>query len=108
MADEVLKDSKIRRGVVYMQMKKGIEAYGLYVENGIFFYDDAGKSIKSYLDTGVFILLAGSQTVCNEEKLKNCIQNGRTTKTIIFQSRNAAAQFVLGNAGRTNDWKQLQ
>ena len=55
-------------------MKKGIEAYGLYVENGIFFYDDAGKSIKSYLDTGVFILLAGSQTVCNEEKLKNCMQ----------------------------------
>lgn len=105
MLHEIKQDNKTERSVVFMQMKNGVEAHGMYLENGIFFYEDNGRTIKSYLDTGVFILFEGSQTVCTEEKFKDCIKNGRTTKTIIFQSRNAAAQFVLGKSGNTSSWE---
>lgn len=105
MSNVVKRDRKNEHGVVFMKMKNGTDAQGLYVKNGVFFYEDNGHSIRSYSDTGVFVLFEGSQTVCTEEKFKNCIQNGRTTKTIIFQSRNIAAQFVLGDSGSTNSWE---
>ena len=108
MSNEVKNDSKIERSVVFMQMKDGINANGLYVKNGVFVYEDNGRLIKSYPDTGVFVLFEGSQTVCTDEKFNDCIQNGRTTKTIVFQSRRAAARFVLGETGKTNDWEQPQ
>ena len=106
MSNEIKDGSKTESSVVFMQMKDGINAHGLYVRNGVFVYEDNGRLIKSYPDTGVFVLFEGSQTICTDKEFEDCIQDGRTIKTIVFQSRNAAAQFVLGNAGRTNDWKQ--
>ncbi len=105
MLNESKQGYKTDSNVVFMQMKNGIDAHGLYVKNGVFIYEDNGCSIKSYLDTGIFMLFEGSQTVCTDEKFKNFIINGRTTKNIIFQSRNAAAQFVLGNYGNTGSWE---
>lgn len=105
MSNEVKNGSQTERSVVFMQMKNGINAHGLYVENGVFVYEDNGRLIKSYPDTGVFVLFEGSQTVCTDEKFNDCIQNGRTTKTIVFQSRRAAARFVLGDSGDTCSWK---
>ena len=32
-------------------------------------------------------------------------ETGRTTREFILQSRNAAAQFVLGPSGATGSWK---
>lgn len=104
MSNEVRDGSQTERSVVFMQMKNGINANGLYVRNGVFVYEDDGRLIKSYPDTGVFVLFEGSQTVCTDEKFGDCIQNGRTTKTIVFQSRRAAARFVLGDSGDTNNW----
>lgn len=105
MSNVVKNAYKDEQSVVFMKMKNGIDAHGLYVKNGIFFYEDNGRSIRSYSDTGIFLLFEGSQTLCTEEKFKDCIQNGRTTKAIIFQSRNIAAQFVLGDLGNTGSWE---
>lgn len=89
--------------------KDGKKASGIYVPNAVFAYKDSGTSVVSYVDTGVFVLFArsnASDTV--DQKYERYIGKDRKTKReIIFQSRNAAAQFVLGEAGRANHWKKI-
>lgn len=87
--------------------KNGVSAKGIHVSEAIATLDDAQISAKGYPDTGVFVLFKGSDVSPTVKgKYKQYIDaNGKTTKEIVFQSRNAAAQFVLGDKGRTNDWK---
>lgn len=83
-------------------------AKGIHIPKAVTSLDDNGKSAISYSDTGVFILFCGSNAFSPEEKYKSYIdKSGKTTREIIFQSRNAAAQFVLGKQGRTNCWEKL-
>lgn len=87
-------------------VKNGIQAYGIYVPNTLFVFDDDKKSILSYPDMGIFVLLTGSHAdISVKEKYLPYIKDGETTRTIIFQSRNAAARFVLGDKGNTNSWQ---
>ena len=81
-------------------------ANGIQVPEALMSFDDASKSIISYPDTGVFVLFKGSYASSTEEKYKSYIDADRKTiREIVFQSPNAAAQFVLGDIGRTNLWK---
>ncbi len=76
--------------------KKNIQAFGIYMPD----------AVLEFPDTGVFILFSGSDTCCEEHKYQKYIENGKTTKEIVFGSRNKAAQFVLGEGiGTTDDWK---
>lgn len=87
--------------------KEGVIARGIHISEVITTINDAQISAKSYPDTGIFVLFKGSDvSPAVKEKYKQYIDvDGKTTKEIVFQSRNAAAQFVLGDKGRTNDWK---
>lgn len=86
--------------------KDGIFAEGIFIPDVLFSFDDDKKSILSYPDMGIFVLFPGSYADSPvKEKYLPYIKDGKTTRTIIFQSRNAAAQFVLGEAGKTNHWK---
>lgn len=82
-------------------------ATGIYIPEALMSFDDNDTSVISYPDTGVFVLLRGSYTSSTENKYKPYIGKDRkTTREIVFQSRNAAAQFVLGNQGCTNCWQE--
>lgn len=86
--------------------KDNISAKGIYIPDAIFSFDDDKKSILSYPDMGIFVLLTGSHAdISVKEKYLPYIKDGKTTRTIIFQSRNAAARFVLGDKGNTNSWQ---
>ena len=87
--------------------KDGVSANGIHIPEAIATFDDAKISAKGYPDSGVFVLFKGSDVFLPvKEKYKQYIDtDGKTTVEIVFQSRNAAAQFVLGEKGRTNDWK---
>lgn len=82
-----------------------IIAKGIYLPETVFSLSDNGKQTASYSDMGVFILLKGSKVFANDYNFSEFISNKETNKTLIFQSRNAAAKFVLGQKGHTNDWK---
>lgn len=82
-----------------------ILAKGVYLPEAIISLIDNGKYTKSYSDMGVFILLKGSKVIANVSALSDFICNNVTSKDLIFQSRNSAAKFVLGEKGHTNDWK---
>lgn len=94
-------------GVRIFEIKEGyVEARGIYVPDTLFSYDDNGRSVISYPDTGVFVLFRGSHAECTADKYKDYIDHAQnTTREIVFQSRNAAAQFVLGERGRTSSWR---
>lgn len=81
-------------------------AKGICIPEAVTSFCDNNTSTISYPDTGVFILFKDSYASSLEEKYKPYIDsNKKTNREIIFQSKNAAAQFVLGKTGRTNDWK---
>ena len=90
-----------------LKIEKGrITAEGIYIPNALFSFDDDKKSILSYSDMGIFVLLPGSYAGPSVKgKYLPYISNRKTTRTILFQSRNAAAQFVLGENGRTDSWQ---
>ena len=80
-------------------------ARGAFLPNAVLTFQDDETSIISYPDTGVFILFKGSVAASTDEKYRDSIgSDGRTNREIVFQSRNAAAEFVLGEGGRTNYW----
>ena len=80
-------------------------ARGIWVNQALTAFCDGQTSTISYSDTGVFVLFKGSQAFSAEDKYRKYIDNHITTREIVFQSRQAAAQFVLGSKGRTNYWK---
>jgi hypothetical protein len=84
---------------------KNIKAKGMHMSKAIVSFDVNKTFIISYPDTGVFILFKGSDTLSTGDKYNSCIENGKTTREIVFQSRNAAAIFVLGKTGNTHSWK---
>lgn len=90
-----------------LSIKEGsLLAEGIFIPNVLFSFDDDKKSILNYPDTGIFALLSGSHAHPSvNKKYLPYIKDSKTTRTIIFQSRNAAAQFVLGPIGRSNHWK---
>lgn len=81
-------------------------AEGIWFTSGVLSFDDDDRSVISYPDTGVFVLLKNSRCSCTDKKYARYIVDGRTTKDLVFQSRAAAARFVLGKTGRTNHWKR--
>lgn len=84
-----------------------IIARGVWISDAITAFHDNGISTVSYPDTGLFLLFKGSQASATvDDKFKQYIDADRkTTRVIIFQSRNAAAEFVRGDKGSTGDWK---
>ncbi len=81
-------------------------ARGIYLPEAVTSFCDNNISTISYPDTGVFVLFQGSHASSTADKYKPYINtNQKTNREIIFQSLNAAAQFVLGDKGHTNDWK---
>lgn len=83
-------------------------AKGVHIPEAVMSFDDSNKSVISYPDTGIFVLFKGSRVSSTADKYKPYIGTDcKTTREIVFQSKNAAAQFVLGDQGRTNDWKLL-
>lgn len=83
-------------------------AEGIYIPEAVFSFHDADRSDISYSDTGVFILFKGSHIHCPAEKKYEAYIDKTlkvTTREIAFQSRNAAARFVLGDKGNTNSWQ---
>lgn len=81
-------------------------ARGIYIPNAVTSFRDDDTSTISYPDTGVFVLFKDSYASSTEDKYRPYIDANRTTnREIVFQSRNAAAQFVLGDQGRTNHWR---
>lgn len=85
---------------------EAILAKGIHIPEALLAFKDGDTSIRGYPDTGVCILFKGSNSSSTEEKYKPYIDTDhKTIREIVFQSRNAAAQFVLGSKGRTNHWK---
>ncbi|MBO4693360.1 MAG: hypothetical protein J5659_03080 [Clostridia bacterium] len=82
-----------------------IIAKGIYLPKAVFLMQDNGGLTKSYSDMGVFILLKGSKVLASDNILSDYICDNVTSKDLIFQSRNLAAKFVLGDKGHTNVWK---
>lgn len=81
-------------------------AKGIYISDVVTSFNDYKTSAISYPDTGIFVLFKGSYADSLEDKYKPYIDMERkTNREIVFQSRNAAAQFVLGSNGSTNCWK---
>lgn len=81
-------------------------ACGVFLPDAVMCFNGEKTSAVSYPDTGIFILLKGSHVFAAETKTAQYIdEEQKTTGEIIFQSRNAAAQFVLGKQGSTNDWR---
>lgn len=81
-------------------------ARGIYIPNAVTSFCDDATSTISYPDTGVFVLFKGGFASATEDKYRPYIdENRKTNREIVFQSRNAAAQFVLGDKGSTDYWK---
>lgn len=81
-------------------------AKGICIPEAVTSFCDNNTSTISYPDTGVFILFKGSYASSLEDKYKPYIDSSRkTNREIVFQSKNAAAQFVLGSKSRSNYWK---
>lgn len=81
-------------------------AKGICIPEAVTSFCDNNTSTISYPDTGVFILFKDSYASSLEEKYKPYIDsNKKTNREIIFQSKNAAAQFVLGSKSKSNYWK---
>lgn len=98
---------KLSIPVLHIMLDGARIASGVCFPNSVFAFDDDSISSMSYPDTGVFILFVGSRASSPEKKFKPYIsEDDTTTKEILFQSRNAAAKFVLGESGRTNSWKE--
>lgn len=95
-------------GTQILQITKDdfVIAKGVYIPEAVACFCDNNISVIGYPDTGVFILFKGSYASSLEDKYKPYIDsNKKTNREIIFQSKNAAAQFVLGSEGNTNYWK---
>lgn len=100
--EEVATTAKMK--ILKIERDKTIIARGIYMPEAVCAFEDNATSVISYPDTGVFVLFKGSFATTKNEKTEKYINNFSTTREILFQSRNAAAKFVLGEKGRTNDW----
>lgn len=95
-------------GIEILQITENgiVIAKGICIPEAVTSFCDNNTSTISYPDTGVFILFKDSYASSSEYKYKPYIDSNRkTNREIVFQSKNAAAQFVLGETGRTNNWK---
>ena len=91
---------------IFTISENGTHAQGIHMPTAILAFDDFDKSVIGYPDTGLFVLFKGSCVCSTDSKFRNYIdENMKTTREIIFQSRNAAAKFVLGDKATTNYWK---
>lgn len=96
---------EMRPEILQIIVEGDVVARGASLANAVLTFQDDETSIISYPDTGVFILFKGSVAASTDEKYRDSIgSDGRTNREIVFQSRNAAAEFVLGEGGRTNYW----
>lgn len=102
--------------ILKIESEDGRFARGAHIPNAITVFHDNGTECASYRDTGVFVLFKGNDVFRNIEnteypKFKKCNDyidsKGKTKKEIVFQSKTAAAEFVLGSSGHTNRWKPM-
>ena len=104
--DKYFEPADKKADVLQIERDGEVIAKGIYIEKAVTAFHDSGEEAVSYKDTGVLILLAKSRAFSAEGKCAKFVDaDGMTVRDIIFQSRNAAAQFVLGDSGRTNCWK---
>lgn len=104
--DKYFEPADKKADVLQIERDGEVIAEGIYIKNAVTAFHDSGAEAVSYKDTGVFILFAKSRAFSANGKCGKFIDaDGRTERDIIFQSRNAAAQFVLGDSGSTNCWK---
>ena len=104
--DKYFEPAEKKAEVLQIERDGEVIAKGIYIPEAMTAFHDSGAEAVSYKDTGVFILFAKSRAFPAEGKCAKFVDaDGRTVRDIIFQSRNAAAQFVLGDAGSTNCWK---
>ena len=104
--DKYFEPAEKKAEVLQIERDGEVIAKGIYIQEAMTAFHDSGTEAVSYKDTGVFILFAKSRAFSAEGKCAKFVDaDGRTVRDIIFQSRNAAAQFVLGDAGSTNCWK---
>ena len=97
---------KSNNTIMHIEENGLIIARGIHIENSLLTFKDNDISVISYPDTGTFVLFKGSNVFSRLKKHKNYVDDRGYTKTeIVFQSKNAAAEFVLGKKGRTNHWK---
>ena len=93
-------------GVEILVINGEVVARGIWVEDAVALLHDGAVNAKSYSDTGVFVLVRGSPARgAGAGAARYLDETGRTTREFILQSRNAAAQFVLGPSGATGSWK---
>lgn len=93
--------------ILHIEQKETVLAQGAHFPNTVATADDNAVSMITYPDTGIFVLFVGSYAACTGKKYEQYLDDSRkTTKEIVFQSRNAAAQFVLGVRGKTKEWKE--
>ena len=98
---------KLNVSILHIKKDGIIVAQGVYIPDAILTFEDGNKSSTSYSDTGIFVLFKGSRVYTTDTKYKKYINsNQEITKELVFQSRNAAAKFVLGTKGRTNAWEE--
>lgn len=97
---------QVGMGILQITENGIVIAEGICIPEAVTSFCDNNTSTISYPDTGVFILFKGSYASSLEDKYKLYIDSNRkTNREIVFQSKNAAAQFVLGSKGRANHWK---
>lgn len=97
---------QVGMGILQITENGIVIARGICIPEAVTSFCDNNTSTMSYPDTGVFILFKGSYASSLENKYKPYIDSNRkTNREIIFQSKNAAAQFVLGSKSRANYWK---
>ena len=115
MNQKVLNSEPIGRYGFIEKEKDGrtIRATGYYIQDALMYFNDDGECTTSYSDTGIVILLPGSDVsddalACHDQHLSKYVSDGKITRMIAFQSRHAAAQFVLGGSGQVRDWQGLE
>mgnify|MGYP001069569773 CR=1 FL=1 len=97
---------QVGMGILQITENGIVFAKGICIPEAVTSFCDSNTSTISYPDTGVFILFKGSYASSLEDKYKPYIDSNRkTNREIVFQSKNAAAQFVLGSKSRSNYWK---
>ena len=66
LSEDIVKKLLNESEIEYMDFSNGNSAFGIYIENAVFVFHDAQMCVKSYPDTGVFLLLKGSYTASSD------------------------------------------
>ncbi|MBS4786038.1 MAG: hypothetical protein KH009_08000 [Clostridiales bacterium] len=95
-------EEMVKSKILPLKLRKDDEvvARGVHIPYALLTFEDDDSSVISYPDTGVFVLFQGSSAFSREKKYEPYIDSPQrtTNREIVFQSRDAAAKFVLGHS----------